>query len=190
MPASGHAKSVARRRMPGRPRLLLNKRSACCEKHQRSASAIASYSTITSPERVRRWFPAKPPGSPSGSTDAAFEYGAPGIKAGRSTPMSLSIAFYESKQLGCHLQNSSGFVPAQRQVVLILSPVRANVICLVQRNGESVCWRSATDERWSQNSATQQRRFNASIIAGENAHTRQAHRNNGVFNADKQRQSF
>ncbi|WP_407261741.1 Ada metal-binding domain-containing protein [Klebsiella pneumoniae] len=47
MPASGHAKSVARRRMPGRPPPLLNKRSACCEKLQRSASAIASYvSTI------------------------------------------------------------------------------------------------------------------------------------------------
>ena len=45
--ASGHAKSVARRRMPGRPPPLLNKRSACCEKLQRSASAIASYvSTI------------------------------------------------------------------------------------------------------------------------------------------------
>jgi hypothetical protein len=47
MPDSGHAKSVARRRMPGRLPPLLSKRSACCEKIRRFASAIANYvSTI------------------------------------------------------------------------------------------------------------------------------------------------
>jgi hypothetical protein len=36
MPGSGHAKSVARRRMPGQPPPLLSKRSACCEKPEGS----------------------------------------------------------------------------------------------------------------------------------------------------------
>ncbi len=97
MPASGHAKSVARRRMPGRPPPLLNKRSACCEKLQRSASAIASYVSTILAERVRRWFLQN-----HGITFQAFQrmqrlnMALQELKAGRSTTDVAFDSGYES----------------------------------------------------------------------------------------------
>ena len=104
--------------------------------------------------------------------------------------MSLSIAVTSPNWLRLYLQKLTGFAPsAQRQVVLIHRFTTPLGQCLlVQRNGElsaGVCRQMSAGVKISD----LQRRFNASIIAGENAHTRQEQQEITEYFAG-QRQSF
>ncbi len=108
------------------------------------------------------------------------------LKAGRSTTDVAFDSGYESLSgFGYTCKKLTGFAPsAQRQVVLIhrfTTPLGANV-CLLQRNG-GICLLEFVDRRALESEFSDlQRRFNASIIAGEKCpHQAGATGNNGVF---------
>ena len=164
---------------------MLNKRSACSDSELRQHDI--------SPERVRRWFLQN-----HGITFQAFQrmqrlnMALQELKAGRSTTDVAFDSGYESLSgFGYTCKKLTGFAPsAQRQVVLIhrfTTPLGPMFVCATQRG---ICLLEFVDRRALESEFSDlQRRFNASIIAGENAHTRQAQQEITEYFAG-QRQSF
>ncbi|HIG7467380.1 TPA: bifunctional transcriptional activator/DNA repair enzyme AdaA [Klebsiella pneumoniae] len=146
-----------------------------------------------SPERVRRWFLQN-----HGITFQDFQrmqrlnMALQELKAGRSTTDVAFDSGYESLSgFGYTCKKLTGFAPsAQRQVVLIhrfTTPLGPMFVCATQRG---ICLLEFVDRRALESEFSDlQRRFNASIIAGENAHTRQAQQEITEYFAG-QRQSF
>ncbi|MBC4752189.1 bifunctional transcriptional activator/DNA repair enzyme AdaA [Klebsiella variicola] len=146
-----------------------------------------------SPERVRRWFLQN-----HGITFQAFQrmqrvnMALQELKAGRSTTDVAFDSGYESLSgFGYTCKKLTGSAPsAQRQVVLIhrfTTPLGPMFVCATQRG---ICLLEFVDRRALETEFSDlQRRFDASIIAGENAHTRQAQQEITEYFAGR-RQSF
>lgn len=145
-----------------------------------------------SPERVRRWFLQN-----YGITFQAFQrmqrvnVALQELKAGRSTTDVAFDSGYDSLSgFGYTCKKLTGSAPsARRQVILIhrfTTPLGPMFVCATD---SGICLLEFVDRRALETEFSDlQRLLNASIIAGENGHTRQAEKEIGEYFAGQRRQ--
>lgn len=146
-----------------------------------------------SPERVRRWFLQN-----HGVTFQAFQrmqrinVALQELKAGRSTTDVAFDSGYDSLSgFGYTCKKLTGSAPSMRSQVILIhrftTPLGPMFVCATDRG---ICLLEFVDRRALETEFSDlQRLFNASIIAGENSHTRLAEKEIGEYFAS-QRQHF